>query len=324
MSYNHTEVEKVIAQHDHYTSVAAKYAEGYNNEEFKKEFVLNDGVYVERHLLSFCREVQHVFRGARFLTSNDCHSRYVGGVSGFTQVHIVMPNQPYTLGKLGYGNYTENDRADPTYMVCSRKIKNEKYRANNDNYNCVMSKDLARAVVNVKKFVRQYTAAEMAPIALRKFATSAKEAPEKVASAWRGARNTVRDSDRLYRELKALHEQGYQFLSDDFAQQVNAWVETAKAWSEEKARVVPATFVHVLPVRDQQYFDVVRAPNIREDSMITMKDTLLQGTAERFTQEDIPQDLLGKLSVLSLLSNNQYVEGVGMRVHETLYWVEGV
>lgn len=325
MAYEHFMVGQITAQHSNHANLAAEYADGFNDHQFRREFTPYNGVYVECNLVNFCRELRKVFRDAQFITSNSCKTRYLNGNSGFTEVHITMPNQPYSLGKLGYGNYSDTENAAPTYMVYSRKISNDKYRAHNDRYHSVMSKDLARAMVNVKKFVRQYTVLEMAPIELRKFVSDAKDAPEKVDDKWRNARSVVRDSDRMYRELKALHDQGHQFLSDEFAQHVRTWIEATKEWEAEKVRCVPATFVHVLPVRDQQYFDVVRAQNIRSKGSISeIKDDVLANQVHRFTQENIPRDLLGKLSVLSLVSDNQYIEGVGMRVHETLYWVEGI
>ena len=42
---------------------------------------------------------------------------------------------------------------------------------------------------------------------------------------------------------------------------------------------------------------------------------------ETYTEDTIPEDLSGKLSVLSLCDNDQYVDNVGWRVSETMFYV---
>jgi hypothetical protein len=41
----------------------------------------------------------------------------------------------------------------------------------------------------------------------------------------------------------------------------------------------------------------------------------------RYTEDTLPDDIRGKLSMLLMVDMNEYVDGVGMRVHDEVFYV---
>jgi hypothetical protein len=329
MSYTFVATKTALAYHNNIVNDKQGFFAGAPAEDspYLKTHVKYEGVYVPNELYNFCEQTKRIFRGATFVHARNNRTTLMSGVATANELSMIMPNQPYVVAVLGFANYTENTSAPPTYMVKSRTINNEKYRANSENYHSVMSKDIERAIANVRKYVRQLTVVDMAPLDIREFVSSAKEAPSQVHRAWSNARDNVRSSEFLYKELKHLLESGHQFLSATFQELAEKWVTAAKEYAEEKARMIPASFVHVTAVRDVQYFDAYCVSNIKDDDVIMKlrhRNKPSDEDIKRYTADTLPEDLMGKLSVLSMLNDGAYVEGVGKRVGETLYWVEGV
>ena len=42
-----------------------------------------------------------------------------------------------------------------------------------------------------------------------------------------------------------------------------------------------------------------------------------------YTQEELPENLLGAVSVLSMVEEDQYVAGVGYRAGENMFYIKG-
>jgi hypothetical protein len=47
-----------------------------------------------------------------------------------------------------------------------------------------------------------------------------------------------------------------------------------------------------------------------------------EGRIEGKPVEEMPEDIVGAVSVLSILSNNQYVQNVGMKMDSNHFWIE--
>ena len=69
--------------------------------------------------------------------------------------------------------------------------------------------------------------------------------------------------------------------------------------------------------RGEQTFDAIVIDDIKKDGTL-YRDMPCQ----RYTDRDLPEEYMGKLSVLSLLEVGQYTPGVGKRVEETCFWLE--
>ena len=68
----------------------------------------------------------------------------------------------------------------------------------------------------------------------------------------------------------------------------------------------------------QQWADVVDVPDVGNRSSHTVEACPITS----MNINDLPDDIKGKLSVLTIAKNNQYMEQVGRRVSEKSFWVE--
>ena len=104
-------------------------------------------------LQAFMAEVRKAFRGILFTP--------VVGDKG--RVYVHMPNDPYILGWIGYGDFQTTVSADQkSYTVYSKNIMNMKYADYNDQHYMAMSVNLSTAVRNAKKYLRPLTTKDMA------------------------------------------------------------------------------------------------------------------------------------------------------------------
>jgi len=269
----------------------------------------------------FAERLAQEFRGCTFGIDKHCKQSWEQNRLVHNEVWLMMPNQPYALARIGYGDFSPSSKGISCFGVYSRTINNEKYKGGSDQYYMAMSTDIERAVKNAKKHIRMFSPVEYAQMTAGEFTNEVEACSSKVGDAWSIARRTARESDHLYKELKHLMESGHRFLSDEFAGMVTNWITTAKEWSIEKNRAVPAYFVHVSVVRDEQMFDIVEVEDAK-GKLGNYSQAWADAKSQKFKANDLPEDLMGKLSVLSLLEPGQYTQGVGKRIDDTMFWVE--
>ena len=279
------------------------------------------GIPVRPEVKAFAERIAREFRGCTFGADRFCKQSWHQSRPVYNELWLMMPGQAYALGRVGYADYSNKDRGTYTYSVYSRTINNEKYKNSSDNFYRAMSSDMERAVKNAKKHIRMYSPTEFAQMTAREFTSSVEDSTNEVESAWQRARREVTGSNDLYKEIKHLVECGHKFLSEEFNTMVASWLETAKAWSVEKHRKIPAYFVHVAVLRNEQTFEIVEIEDAK-GRLGNYSQVWADAKPQRFKADDLPEDLMGKLSVLSLLDVGQYTQGVGKRVGETMFWVE--
>lgn len=280
-----------------------------------------DGISVHSETKRFLERLRVQYRGCKFLVDKHCKSSFLSGMLVFNDVWLTMPGQAYALARVGYGNYSPTNAGVSMFMVYSRTIENEKYKIGSEQYYMAMSSDIERAVKNAKKHVRMFSPVEFAQMTAREFTNEIGRCNEEVQEKWSSARRRARESEHLYKELKHLMESGHRFLSDEFTGMVASWIENAKVWEAEQKRPIPAYFVHVTVVRDEQLFDILEITDAK-GQLGNYSMSWADAKSQRFRASDIPEDIMGKLSVLSLLEPGSYSAGVGKRVDEAMFWVE--
>lgn len=280
-----------------------------------------DGIPVAPSTKVFLERLRQEFRGATFGIDGENKRMFVGGMLCFADLWLMLPGQSYALARVGYGGYSMKSSSPHCYMVYARMIQNDKYHAGRDQYYMVMTTDFERGVKNAKKYVRMYSPMEYACVTAHEFGYEVEAHSSNVKGKWEEARKTAVNSNHIYREIKHLVDCGHKFLSDEFSQMVTAWIDTATQWNAEKTRKVPVYFVNVSVVRDEQIFEIVEIEDAK-GPLGNFSRNWADATTHRFKADDIPEDIMGKLSVLSLLKPGQYSQGVGKRVSETMFWVE--
>jgi hypothetical protein len=181
-----------------------------------------------------------------------------------------------------------------------------------------LTESFASAVVNAKKYMRQYTPQELVRIKLGDFANNVANETYSFNNEASGADGAVRTHDALLPELSYLVDSGYEFKSGQLREAVVNWMAKHKAAQEHRARARHAWFVHVYERFDKQYFDVIEMFDVHKKNNPSIQ------SSRTYTADDMPEEIMGKLSVLTMVDVGHRVSDVGMRATETTFYVERV
>jgi hypothetical protein len=180
----------------------------------------------------------------------------------------------------------------------------------------LMSTNPKRAIKNALSHLRPYTPRELnncfAYPVVRKVREVNDENREKVTKA----EVAITKHPQLQAELRAMVASGYQFVDADFSSKVTAFLNEF----DEYALSTPAVhmyFVRAYVLNDQQLFDVTFLENAHN----TWDYKVSNEPAERYTSDTLPEHLTGKLSVLMMCELDEYVDGVGIRMSDGVFYV---
>lgn len=229
---------------------------------------------------------------------------------------------PYVLGWVGYGDFRQGGDGTEMYVVHSRKIDNGKYADYNDQHYMKMSINLDAAVRNAKRYLRIYSPQELANINANEVARGLSEVKSDANDKLREAQSKVIDvreygtdrGSRLLVELRHLLTTNYEFRDPQFSYDLQAYFDAKDEHTRLSHRSVPMWFVRVYERFGRQAFDVVsidKAENYSPDF----------GETAHFNDETLPTEIMEKLSVLNILSDKQFVDDVGYRAGEGMFYV---
>lgn len=231
---------------------------------------------------------------------------------------VYVDEYPFELGRVNYRNNSASPSSSArTYGVYSRKIDNAKYAPHRDQRSMVMSTDVKKAIKACRTYLVPYTHSEMATVLYKrvqeKIESTAQEAENKV---WKLA-NSIGRTD-MVAEIQNLVAQGVTFKTEAFnlvASEITGLMADAK---EEKARHVCAAFVRVRTTDGFTYVDVQEAKDVRKN----YSRPIFTEQLTTYPMDELPEDIAGAISVLSILEDMQYVARVGQKVDDTTYWIE--
>jgi hypothetical protein len=284
-----------------------------------------DGYPVPKELNMFLTELRSSVPTMKFYPAKLNRANYSRGTVGQAttcficdEFSVYMDEYPFDLGKVGYQDYSISN-GENTFGVYSRKITNPKYRDNNEQHHMVMTSDVKKAVKNACKYIVPYTHKELATAFYR-------GAQSQVIGVYDSANSKVRDVSRIVTndaqavitELMHLVSLGVTFKSDAFKQASEEIVEAFNALKEEQLRTVQLLFVRLRKVGEEVYVDIQEIDNVRRNQY-TPATSKPQQT---YLMSELPDDIAGSISVLSILSDEQYVTRVGQKIDENTYYIE--
>jgi len=267
----------------------------------------------EDHLFEFMDEISKAIRGVRFVYKY-AYERWV-----------YMPGEPYPMGYIAFGDYRVNTAGDDRFVVCSRKIKNVRYAEYSDPYHMKMSNKLEPAVRNAKKFLSNYSPIEMAGVdraEVRSKISETRELVTRKAGACAqdiglGAVSSMeRQEERgtLLNELRHLLNTDHEFVDARYSAKLRTMFESMEELDAHQNKQVNMNFVRGYQRLGKQAFDVVPV-----DEISSYRGTVRE-EVNRYT-DDLPEDIAGRIAALSLMADKSYVEGVGYRVNESMFYV---
>jgi hypothetical protein len=285
-----------------------------------------DNIPVRKEVKDFCTELNRSFKGFRFhagwnspLDNHKVHIQFTDGVDKtcYSDVTVYIEGSDYVVGRIGFGKrYGVKESEKPSYMIHSRKIKNDKFADHREQYNMMFTADLKKAVRIALSKLTPYSPREMAEVSYNQFASNIESERSKVYRRVADIVDPLRDGDVLKLELENLINQNASFITEAFRNAAEDYLQRKREWEQVRNRHVGGYYVSVRMMGDEQWVDIVDVANVVQYKSIADAPT------QSLPITDVPDDIQGKLAVLLMADINQYMAGVGRRATEKSFWVE--
>ena len=232
---------------------------------------------------------------------------------------VYMPEDHIAMGAIGIWQFSQNGRGSSAYAVHSRTITNGKYHRGSKQHRMMMSGNRSVAVKNAKKFLRRLSPHELVTQtskhvrdAIGQMRIKAREVVTQKEATLFGTNLHGRKNAPILAELKHLVDMGHTFLDASIADQLREYFVFA-AENDEVHMPYPMLFVSITQSGGKQRFDAVPI----KDAASLWPDL---GEPETF-YDDVPEHVLGRLAVLSMVEIGTFVPGVGLKHTEGLFYV---
>ena len=231
------------------------------------------------------------------------------------QLHVYLPTDHFVLGRVGWGDWSVDGKPTKSIMVQSPRIRNDKYSSDRTQHYMWTSINPKRALSNALGALRSHT-----PIAVAKY-----YAPNVASKVWHSdyegqdkvskVRGNVIRHGSLEQELRGIVASGYTFINAEFSDLVTSFLHEADEYAFRQQKV-DMLYVRAYMLGEQQVFDTVPIINLHKHYEFMVEESSL-----RYTEDTLPDDIRGKLSMLLMVAMKEYVDDVGMRVNEEVFYV---
>ena len=316
MSYTHARVDTIEKKTKALVTQLASEVETVSEGDPPVPMV--DGIPVVAPLFNFCAEVRKINRHVKFGVGK--HIKNSWGHSGPNRVmelYVYMDGHTYTMMKVGYADYSTKGNGENKYMVYARMIKNEKFREDSDQYHMATAEGIERAVKNVKKYLRPYSPTECAAMTYEDIRGRFSTVNSNVSGVMYDAKNDILASSHLRNELFHMIDVGYEFLAEDFKGMIVKWRDAYREEQVARARALHTYYVNVRIHREEMVCDVIEVLDAHKKYRL---DNNMAVTT--YKMEELPDYISGSLAALSMVEDDHYVDGVGLRVDSSTFWVQ--
>ena len=231
---------------------------------------------------------------------------------------VVHPDDTYAMGYIGYGDIMKTSH-EPKYYIHCRTIRNEKFNMYDEFHFMKMRGGIDAAVRVACQHLRPYTPTERVAVdsktvndVIDEYRSAFSTEETKCRRAIIGSRDHTSDENDLFRELHRAIEQGYQPIDATLVDKVRDWHKAYDAEQSIRKESLPATFV--LHNTDNT-FTMGKINNLSDFAFLPARDVPIQ------TVQSLPEDIEGKVAVLSMVDTDHYVVGVGMRLNSGAFYV---
>ena len=244
---------------------------------------------------------------------------------------VYRPQDTYAMGYIGYCQVHETGDQEQRYAVFSPNIHNGKYNYGEKQH---MASALHRpkGVANAAKHLRPLTTKQVLEFTQGEFVSALFDAKSTARSQVARATQQIDcklfalerfrhkpDTTPLQDELQRILNSDYVFVDKELeAQLYAAFAAVAEHEESKKLHDAKHTFIEVIEANGRNTFRGYA--EVDDDrSLFRLADT--QENLFYFTQEELPDRLMGAMSVLSMVEVGIYVSGVGYRAANNMFYV---
>mgnify|MGYP003643019607 CR=1 FL=1 len=252
--------------------------------------------------------------------------------SPHNMLYVYREGDNYVMGIIGYGDFQTTGDGNDRFAVWSPNISNMKYSHGlQQNMSLALKQD--KAVKNAMKYLRPLSMEQTMKLSLRDCRRAADNVVDNIRSSTGEVRRelvnnffdtgtySVPKPNALQRELKHMVESGYEFVDKELGNTLRKMFGGLQEL-EAARQVVDNTFTFVeafVSPTGRQMFRTVS--NVKANEYYSI--TVYPDNTSMYDQHNLPNELAGKLSVLSMLESEGYVEGVGYRASDNIFYLRG-
>ena len=237
--------------------------------------------------------------------------------------------ESYAMGYIGFGDFRAGGDGEHLYTVWSPNIINNRY-GHGSQMHMAQAKQLKKGVSNALKYLRPLSVKQVASISTKSCRHKVSEVIGEARTQFTHAAAHIThnflildprrgDENALQQELQHLVEIGHEFLDKELGDKLHTLFNNLKEYvlsHENNSNVF--TFVEATKtITGRQVFRV--ATNV--DTSFTYGFDVPQENISVYSQEELPEEMAGKLSVLSMIDPDNYVEGVGYRAAANVFYL---
>lgn len=229
-------------------------------------------------------------------------------------VAVYRKGHLYCMGEIGYGKFMANSEKE-VYIVRSPRILNMRYAANNVMRNANVSQNIDQALA--------IASAKFIPLSVKDEIEVTKAVPRKKLNETLASKHTrlndlgVVHYNDVLAEFENLRAQGVTFKTEAFIHIANRFDELTDDYNREMLRHTNMYYVWIMEQRGVQHAVVVTVDNVRNKGTISV-----DGPKQIFKIPDLPLDIAAKIATLSMSEYRSYVDGLGVRLDDTHFWIE--
>lgn len=248
---------------------------------------------------------------------------------GANSIWVYRPQDTYAMGWVTYDDVFESGTGECRHAVYSPNIHNGKYSYGD---NCFMSSALHfnKGLLNACKYLRPPNTKQVLHQVQSRFCRAVHNAKDEAKIRASKITNKI-DTDvfgrtrlnqaPLNRELANILRSDYEFVDKELEAQLIEAFEATKEHKESRAlHDVEHMFIEVI---QSQGANLYRGFNAVVQNSALFRHNDSDGNKVLYTQEELPEKLLGAMSVLSMVEEGQYVSGVGYRAGENMFYIKG-
>jgi hypothetical protein len=243
-----------------------------------------------------------------------------------TRLWVYRKDQPYCLGWIGYGDFRRGGDGTCRYVIHAHTIENNKYNDHSPQYRMRMSTNMDVAVRLAKKYLRALTPQDVAGIRLSDASNAVNTVSSEAGSHASKLRSEVLDgtdyygkynkNSKLIAELKHLLTINHEFVNPEFGTKLQEFFTAQEEVEALKNRSVPMWFVRVHEYLGEQAFIVIDI-----DGTENLWKAKISPDTRHYTADNLPMEIMEKLSVLNMLSKDEFVDGVGFSAGDGMFYV---
>ena len=261
----------------------------------------------------FCEAVEQSIRGVKTVARSQ------------SSAFVYREGEPYVLGWIGYEDYQSHITGEKKYAVHARDIDNGKYASYNMQHFMRMSVNLTTAVKNTKASLRSYTDREVGGIYAGKVRSAVGALKDDAVSKYNQALNKVglqtvsrytssQQVTSLLDEVLRMQQTGHTFTNLELDQDLqNIATKKKEAARFTRGVLIPMDFVHIFARNGTQYVSRSRTTDLNDYGATFFPDNT-------WTLDEVPEDVQGKIAVMSMCKDEELVEGVGYKATDTMFY----